>query len=138
MSVENPPKNKAQAVFVRIFAGLTGCAVALGAFGAHALKSTRSEAHLEIWKTATLYLLTQSIAGLALSLYNCAAHNKTHVQPAGAPAASVKLILTGSIVFSASLYLLVLLQQPMLGAITPLGGVAMIAGWLMVALRFRT
>lgn len=125
-------------MYVRVFSLMTGCAVAFGAFGAHALKATRSEQQLETWKTATLYLLIHGVAGLSLSLYNCARQDQAVDARSGVPPAALRLFIAGALIFAASLYLLVLLQIPKLGAITPLGGVAMIAGWVSVAFRFRT
>jgi uncharacterized membrane protein YgdD (TMEM256/DUF423 family) len=138
MSSENSTQSMEQVWFVRAFAFMTGCAVGLGAFGAHAMKSMRTEQQLETWKTATLYLLIHGVAGLTLSLYNSARHNQHEHTSGGAPRAALMLIFTGALFFSVSLYLLVLLQIPILGAITPLGGVAMIAGWFTLTFRFRT
>jgi uncharacterized membrane protein YgdD (TMEM256/DUF423 family) len=138
MSSDNQHQTLRQTWFVRAFALMTGCAVALGAFGAHALKAIRTEQQLETWKTATLYLMVHGVAGLALSLYNCTHSLQNESVSRGCPRAALKLLMTGALVFSVSLYLLVLLKIPMLGAITPVGGVAMIAGWLIVVFRFKT
>ena len=139
MASNNRTRAFGYTLYVRTFALITGCAVALGAFGAHAMKSLRSEQQLETWKTATLYLLIHGVAGLALSLYACARDQQSEHNGAALPVprAALKLLLTGAVIFAGSLYLLVLLQLPLLGAITPLGGVAMIAGWLTLTFRFR-
>jgi len=103
--------------------GLTG--VALGAFGAHALKATLLElATLPIWQTAVLYHLIHSVALLAV---------------AGRSAADRKLAwaagcwAVGILFFSGSLYGLALGGPKFLGPITPLGGIAFLLGWSLVA-----
>lgn len=97
-------------------------AVGLGAFGAHALKDLlAANGREETWKTAVLYHLVHTVAMLALSL---------------APSWKAKPWLcfaAGNIVFAGSLYLLCLTQVRILGAITPIGGLAYIAGWLWLA-----
>lgn len=138
MSPEDSPKSSKNPWHVKVFSALMGCAVALGAFGAHALKSSRTEVQLESWKTATLYLFIHGVAGLALSLYDCCRRSQSNTEQGGVPPMTLKLLLSGSLIFSGSLYLLVLLQFPMLGAVTPLGGAAMILGWLVLVLKFRT
>ena len=109
---------------------LTGIAgslgVALGAFGAHGLKRVVSDPSLlDTWETAAKYHL---IHALALGLV--AAHPS---QPRLAGA----LFLLGIVVFSGSLYTLVLTEQRWLGAITPIGGLALIGGWLALAFAAR-
>lgn len=112
----------------RIFFVLAACGVGLGAFGAHALKDIRAPNQLEIWKTATLYLLVHTIAGGCLSLI--AEHRQV-------PRSALLLFFSGSIVFAGSLYALVLTQISLLGAVTPLGGLMFISGWLTLAVRLR-
>ncbi len=104
--------------------GLSG--VALGAFGAHALKPTL-EAHgsIETWKTAVLYHLVHAVALLALAGWRDA-----HGGPSGKVAA---LWTVGVVLFSGSLYWLALGGPMLLGPVTPLGGVAMLAGWALLA-----
>lgn len=114
----------------RVFFILTGLGVAMGAFGAHALKDVRSPAQLETWKTATLYLLVHSLAGGTLSLFST--RSELFI-----PRASLFLFLVGCVVFAGSLYALVLTQIGLLGAITPLGGLMFIAGWLTLAARTK-
>lgn len=104
-------------------AGITGAlGVALGAFGAHGLKSTVTDAHLlEVWETAARYHLIH-----ALALLGVAAHP---VPPAWAG----WLFVVGITLFSGSLYLMTLTGARWLGAITPIGGVCFIAAWLVLA-----
>ena len=97
--------------------GATG--VALGAFGAHGLKAilTANES-LEIWRTASTYHLLHAIALLCI---------------AGKPTAynvAFKCFAIGLILFSGSLYALAITNIKMLGAVTPLGGLILIGGWI--------
>ena len=100
--------------------------VALGAFGAHALKSRVDESLLAVWQTAVLYHLVHAVAIIASAL--AAAH-----WPGAAMRAAGWAMTAGILLFSGSLYLLVISGVRMLGAITPLGGLAFIAGWLLLA-----
>lgn len=95
-------------------------AVGMGAFGAHGLKKTVTDpARLKAWETAALYHMTHSI-GLIIASQ----------RPYGmAP----RLLTAGITLFSGSLYALVLGDAPKLGAITPIGGVCLIAGWVAMA-----
>lgn len=104
-------------------AGVVGAlGVALGAFGAHGLKQSVTDPHLlEVWETAARYHLIHALALLAV-----AAHP---TQPRWAGVAFV----VGIIVFSGSLYTMTLTGHRWLGAITPIGGVSLIAGWLLLA-----
>ena len=108
-------------------AGILGfLGVALGAFGAHALKATL-EAHgsLDAWRTAVLYQLVHSVALLAL-----AAGRGTLPGPTGAAAVCWT---AGIALFSGSLYWLALGGPRWLGPVTPLGGLCLLAGWALVA-----
>lgn len=97
-------------------------AILVGAFGAHGLADKVSPERLANWHTAATYHLAHAIALLALALYA-----KSTGRPITLPAA---LFTVGIIGFSGSIYLLVLTGQKWLGPITPLGGLAMAAGWL--------
>ncbi len=106
-----------------IFGGL---AVILGAFGAHALRSRLSPGDLEIFETAVRYQMYHAFALLA------AAWLISRNAPGAGGAAWA--FIGGVIVFSGSLYLLVATGARWWGAVTPIGGLAMIAGWLLLAL----
>jgi uncharacterized membrane protein YgdD (TMEM256/DUF423 family) len=108
-------------------AGIFGAlGVALGAFGAHGLKNVVSDpALLVTWETAARYHLLH-----ALALGLVAAHPTT-------PRWAGILFIAGIALFSGSLYILVLTEQRWLGAITPIGGVCLIAGWLVLAFASR-
>ena len=112
--------------------GLTG--VALGAIGAHALKSELAAAAMtEVWQTAVYYHLIHAVAILAITL---------GLSPR-APSSKALHIATvawtlGVLLFSGSLYILALGGPRWLGPITPLGGVALLFGWVCVLISART
>jgi uncharacterized membrane protein YgdD (TMEM256/DUF423 family) len=101
-------------------------AVALGAFGAHAMKSRLAPDMLAVYQTAVQYHFWHALGLFALALL---------MLQSGAPALNLAgwLLLAGLILFSGSLYLLALTGARWWGAITPIGGVASIAAWLVVA-----
>ncbi len=108
-------------------AGLLGfSAVAIGAFGAHGLRGRLSPAMLEIYRTGALYHLVHAVAVLGIAL-------------AGERLRRGRLILTlftaGIVVFAGSLYALALTGVRALGAVTPLGGLLLLAAWALVALE---
>ncbi|HEX6928964.1 MAG TPA: DUF423 domain-containing protein [Gammaproteobacteria bacterium] len=105
---------------------LAAAGVALGAFGAHALKERLDADMLSAWQTATQYHLVHALAIVMLGFASL------HWQNASFAAAGW-ILLAGVLLFSGSLYLLALTDIRWLGAITPLGGVAFIAGWLWLA-----
>lgn len=105
---------------------LGGLGVALGAFGAHALKDRLAPAALQVYETAVRYQMYHALALVALGLWLERAPSPRLVWAARA-------WIGGVAIFSGSLFLLVLTGIGMLGAITPIGGVALIAGWLLVA-----
>jgi uncharacterized membrane protein YgdD (TMEM256/DUF423 family) len=115
----------------RIFAAgsiLSGLGVILGAFGAHALKANLSPEMLGTFETGVRY---QTYHGLALLGLACAIG--TWPERRLGPAAI--LLIVGTLVFSGSLYLLVLTGAHWFGAITPFGGATLIAGWGLAAWR---
>lgn len=103
-------------------AALSGAsAVLLGAFGAHALaRYTSDQKALSTWQTASAYHLIHSVVLLQ------AAQQRNLV--------SCKLLTAGILIFSGSLYALTLSGQKWLGAVTPIGGVLLTAGWVALAL----
>jgi uncharacterized membrane protein YgdD (TMEM256/DUF423 family) len=108
--------------------GATG--VMAGAFGAHGLASRVSPERLEVWQTAATYQLFHSIALLALALSILYASNLTKKSTALWVCRSW---LLGVIIFSGSLYGLVLSGITWLGAITPIGGTLLIVGWVLLS-----
>ncbi|HEY9130522.1 MAG TPA: DUF423 domain-containing protein [Dyella sp.] len=107
--------------------GLAGAsAVILGAFGAHALRDTLDARGIELWHTAVQYHFWHALAlGVA-----------TFATGRSARWAGI-LFAVGIVLFSGSLYALALGAPRWCGAITPLGGVAFIAGWVVLGLALR-
>ena len=99
-------------------------AVALGAFGAHALENFLSPEQIDWWETATFYLLVHAGVGAALSLQS----EERRLLFAGF------IMVSGAILFAATLYTMALGGPPWLGAITPIGGLGMLAGWGLIIL----
>jgi uncharacterized membrane protein YgdD (TMEM256/DUF423 family) len=110
---------------LRIAALLGFLGVALGAFGAHALERTVSAHAMDIWRTAVLYQLLHATALLAI-----AAAGRANALLTG-------LWTSGIILFSGSLYILSVTGIKWLGAITPVGGLAFLAGWMVLVCRGR-
>jgi uncharacterized membrane protein YgdD (TMEM256/DUF423 family) len=102
-------------------------AVGLGAFGAHALKARLAPDMQAIWQTAVQYHAWHALGLLAVGLFT--------MQRPDAPGASLAawLFVAGIALFSGSLYALALSGVRGLGAVTPFGGVAFLAGWLAFA-----
>lgn len=102
--------------------------VALGAFGAHALKERLSEKYLAIWETAVQYQMFHAVALIAIAILM----HPNLLGPSGALSTAGYAILIGIIIFSGSLFALALSGVGILGAITPIGGVAFLVGWIML------
>ena len=97
-------------------------AVALGAFGAHALSEGFSEKQMGWWETATLYLLVHAALVTALGVAG------------GERYAMAGLIMAlGAGLFAGTLYAMALGAPTWLGAITPIGGLGLLAGWALIA-----
>jgi uncharacterized membrane protein YgdD (TMEM256/DUF423 family) len=109
--------------FAALAALLGFLGVGLGAFGAHALRATLEPRDLEIFETAVRYQLIHALALLGVAW----AWTRW---PGTATVAAGWLFVAGVVVFSGSLYTLVLTGARWLGAVTPLGGLALLAGWL--------
>ncbi|MCF8004760.1 MAG: DUF423 domain-containing protein [Chromatiaceae bacterium] len=106
-------------------------AVILGAFGAHALEGRVTPERAEVWTTAAHYLGWQGTALLALAALTWSTNT---------PAAALRLLgiagwllVIGTLIFSGSLFVLVLSGIGVFGAITPIGGLLLVAGWGVVA-----
>jgi uncharacterized membrane protein YgdD (TMEM256/DUF423 family) len=106
---------------------LGATAVALGAFGAHGLKARVTADLLVVFETAARYHLVHALAIVAVAW-------AADRFPGSCAAAAGWLFVAGILLFSGSLYLMVLTGARALGAITPLGGLALIAGWIALAL----
>ncbi len=103
-------------------------AVGLGAFGAHGLKSRLDPEMMDIYKTAVLYHFLHALGMLIVSMLP-----KTGTLSESGAGAVCWLLLAGILIFCGSLYLLAITGTRVLGAITPFGGVAFIAAWLVLA-----
>lgn len=113
--------------FLLIGALAAALAVVLGAFGAHALKARLGADLLAVWRTAVEYHFYHALALLAAGLL------LLHFPASAAIRWSGFLFVAGLLLFSGSLYGLALSGVRWLGAITPFGGLAFIAGWLTLA-----
>lgn len=105
--------------------------VALGAFGAHILEGVLTPERMETFQTAVQYHMVHALALLLIALLADRLKDQVKVLWAA------RLIFAGIIIFSGSLYLLCFTGFGMLGAITPIGGVAFIVGWLILALAAK-
>lgn len=106
-------------------------AVALGAFGAHALSSSIPESRQATWATAVDYHMFHVLGMLALAAVFRGAQSPWVVR------AQTSFVM-GIVLFSGSLYALVLLDIPALGAVTPFGGLCFLLGWLCAGLAAFT
>lgn len=102
-------------------------AVILGAFGAHQLKDRLDAYSMGLWEKAVFYHFVHALGLLIVALLP---RTGTFAPPASGRVCL--LLLVGIVIFSGSLYALALTGQRYLGAITPLGGISMIAGWLLL------
>jgi uncharacterized membrane protein YgdD (TMEM256/DUF423 family) len=103
-----------------------GVAVILGAFGAHGLKSRVDPALLVVFETGVRYQMYHALALLAVGLA------RVH-WPSALVSMAGWFFLVGIVIFSGSLYLMTATGARWLGAITPIGGVAFIIGWIVLA-----
>ncbi len=122
MSVSSPCRYTPVAVAV---AGAS--AVAMGAFGAHALSARLDAAQMAVWHTAVSYHFWHVLA-MGLAAVACRARARTW---------AVRLFLAGIVLFSGSLYALALDAPHWVGIITPFGGLALVGGWLVLGLSLR-
>ena len=115
--------------FFLLLAAVNGLlCVILGAFGAHALQNLLAPNRLEIWQTAVQYQMFHTTALLAVAFLAAQQGGGTLLAWSGG------LFLAGIVLFSGSLYVLSLSGVSLLGMITPLGGLAFIGGWGLLAL----
>ena len=105
-------------MLLRLAAALCFASVALGAFGAHALKDTlHSHNMADVWNKAVLYHFIHAIALFVLALFGTANRGAWW------------LLFAGIVLFSGSLYMMALSNLRWLGAITPFGGLCFLVGW---------
>lgn len=103
-------------------------AVVLGAFGAHALKAKLSPELLTVYQTAVQYHFYHALGLLAVGVLILWMPATTLLKYSGG------VMLAGIVLFSGSLYLLSVTGLRLLGAITPIGGLCFIVGWLLLAI----
>jgi uncharacterized membrane protein YgdD (TMEM256/DUF423 family) len=115
-------------LFFVIGSTLAGIAVTAGAFGAHGLEERVEQRLLEVFATAAKYQMFHALALLAVA-WAVTRWPKARLETGG------WLLTAGTLVFSGSLYLMVLTGARWLGGVTPVGGVLMIAGWALLAWR---
>jgi uncharacterized membrane protein YgdD (TMEM256/DUF423 family) len=116
-------------VFLAVAAVSAFLAVSAGAFGAHALRARLSDDLLNTFQTAATYQMYHALAllGVGILLARFSVDGSVWLTAAG------WLFIAGTLLFSGSLYALALTETRWLGAITPLGGVAFLLGWLALA-----
>ncbi|MDS4042376.1 MAG: DUF423 domain-containing protein [Candidatus Competibacter sp.] len=119
-------------IWAKIFLVLGGLgmllAVAMGAFGAHALKKTLAPDLMAIYETAVHYHIYHALGLLVVGLL------ALHLPEAVLPRWAGILMVAGLVLFSGSLYVLSLSGARWLGAVTPFGGAAFMAAWLLLAI----
>lgn len=118
-------------------------AVAAGAFGAHAMRERVDARMLEVWETAARYQMYHALALILVAVLLARVEDREdrenrEERRAGAPRllrAAGWCFVAGALLFSGSLYAMTLTGVTALGAITPVGGVCFIAGWLLLAIH---
>jgi uncharacterized membrane protein YgdD (TMEM256/DUF423 family) len=120
------------AVLLCAHAVLGALGVALGAFGAHALRDTLGPRELAIWQTAVQYHLLHAALGVAVTL-----GGRAGALTERAAAGVGWCWAAGVLLFAGSLYALALGGPRLLGPVTPLGGLFFIVGWLWLACAAR-
>jgi uncharacterized membrane protein YgdD (TMEM256/DUF423 family) len=116
--------------FFRLGAGSAFIAVAAGAFGAHALRARLDLGMLAVFETGARYQMYHALALLAVAW-------ATDRWPGKLTSMAGWCFVAGTILFSGSLYAIALTGHRALGAITPLGGMAFLTGWLCLAVGAR-
>jgi uncharacterized membrane protein YgdD (TMEM256/DUF423 family) len=105
-------------------------AVVLGAFGAHGLRGRLDASSMSIYEKAVLYHFFHALGLLIVSMLP-----RIGALPSSVASWVCGLLAIGIVLFSGSLYLLAVTGVGILGAITPLGGLAFIAAWILLAVR---
>ena len=113
-------------LFLSLGGGALLAAVVLGAFGAHALKARLDAHHLALWETAVRYLVVAGVGLLATGLAAALHAGRAWGVPGW-------MLLAGGLVFSGTVAVLALGGPRWLGAVTPIGGLLLIAGFVALA-----
>jgi uncharacterized membrane protein YgdD (TMEM256/DUF423 family) len=114
-------------LFTLFAAAFGAISVGAGAFGAHALRAKLEPRMLEVWETGAQYQMYHALALLAVAWL-------ISKSPSTAATAAGWAFIIGVLIFSGSLYAMALSGVRALGAITPIGGVAFIIGWICLAI----
>ena len=112
--------------FLLIATLMMAIVIAIGAFGAHGLKATTDEYLMNIYHTGVQYHFYNTLGLFAVAFLTYILPNSKKIVISG------YLLTIGTLIFSISLYLLVLLKASWLGAITPIGGTLMIISWITI------
>ena len=120
--------NKNVKLFLTITCLMLALAIAIGAFGTHALKSIVEPSLLVTYNTGVEYHFYNTLGLFAACFIMYLKEDSKKVFVAS------WLILIGMIIFSFSLYFLAILNMPILGAITPVGGTLLIIAWILLAI----
>jgi uncharacterized membrane protein YgdD (TMEM256/DUF423 family) len=118
-------------VLFRIGVASAGMAVALGAFGAHGLRAIVSPEMLAVFETGVRYQMYHALALMLTAAIMMSGRDVVHGR---ALAIAGWSFIAGMVLFSGSLYLLAVTGITVLGAITPIGGVAFLLGWACLAI----
>ena len=111
-------------IFFAIASFMMALGIAFGAFGAHALKNILDEYFLKIYNTGVQYHFYNTLGLFAATFIYALKPTSKRIL------ISLWLIIIGMIIFSFSLYFLAILNMPILGAVTPIGGTLLIIAWL--------
>ena len=114
---------KGYIIIASLFAAL---AILFGAFGSHALKERLSAQSLEVYDIATRYLMFHALGIFLIALLGVQLPKESLEIP-------VTMMIVGTSIFSGSLYLIAMLDFKKLGMVTPIGGLLLIVGWLLLA-----
>ena len=114
---------KSYIVLASLFAAL---AILFGAFGSHALKERLSAQSLEVYDIATRYLMFHALGIFLIALLGFQLPRESLEMP-------VIMMISGTSIFSGSLYLIAMLDFKKLGMVTPIGGLLLIFSWLLLA-----
>ncbi|MCA9692198.1 MAG: DUF423 domain-containing protein [Myxococcales bacterium] len=113
-------------IFIGGLLGLTG--VAAGAFGAHALRGALDPRSLEIWGTGAAYQQLHAVLLVAVAIW-------ARAEATALRRAAMVLLAVGVVVFSGALYTVALGGPRILGAVAPVGGLCLMAGWAVIAIE---
>ena len=112
--------------YINVASLFAALAILFGAFGSHALKERLSAQSLEVYDIATRYLMFHALGIFLIALLGFQLPKELLEAP-------VTIMIVGTSIFSGSLYLIAMLDFKKLGMVTPIGGLLLIVGWLLLA-----